>query len=49
MQVCNAMEQCYTCWPGAGGCSPVSDYDRLTVAEHGRLSGEAAMKVCTPR
>ena len=41
------MDQCYTCWPGAANCNPIppSEYTRLVVAEHGRLSGEAAMKV----
>ena len=40
------MGQCFTCWPGAANCNPIHDYQRLTVAEHGRLSGEAAMQVC---
>ena len=41
------MDQCYTCWPGANGCQPVRDYDRLFVSEHGRVSGAHAMKVCS--
>lgn len=42
-QECNRKHQCYTCWP-QGGCEPLKDYDRLVVAEHGRVSGRAAMK-----
>ena len=35
--------QCYTCWPDEG-CKPLNEYDRLVVAEHGRVGGRAAMK-----
>ena len=42
-QACNPRHQCSTCWPGKG-CLPVASYARLTVAEHGRVSGAAAMK-----
>ena len=31
------------CWPGAG-CKPIKHYKRLTVKEHGRISGAEAMK-----
>ena len=44
-QECNALDQCFTCWPGAKNCNPIADYQRLMVTEHGRLSGEADMKV----
>ena len=30
--------------PGEGGCSPIRTYNRLFVAEHGRLAGAHAMK-----
>ena len=30
--------------PGEGGCSPIRTYNRLFVAEHGRISGRHAMK-----
>lgn len=43
MQECNAQDQCFTCWPGAG-CQPITKYNRLRVSEHGRLSGIHAMK-----
>ena len=43
-QVCSAETQCYTCWPGANGCKAVTDYDRLVVTEHGRVSGMHEMK-----
>jgi cathepsin X len=38
--------QCFTCWPGegAGRCSPLADYARLTATEHGRVAGRAAIK-----
>jgi cathepsin X len=42
-QECNSMDQCYTCVPGAGGCSPVKTYNRLMVSEHGRVKGRHAM------
>ena len=42
-QECDAKDQCYTCWPGAG-CQPLTQYNRLTVSEHGRLSGRHQMK-----
>ncbi|EIE25448.1 cysteine proteinase [Coccomyxa subellipsoidea C-169] len=42
-QVCNAKDQCFTCWPDSG-CQPLKDYNRLVVAEHGRLHGAHAMK-----
>lgn len=44
-QACNAMDQCFTCVPPVGldGCSPIKAYNRLMVAEHGRLSGRHAM------
>ncbi len=42
-QVCNARDQCYTCWPRTG-CAPLKEYNRLVVREHGRLHGAAAMK-----
>lgn len=42
-QACNAKHQCFTCWPESG-CKPVADYRRLTVSEHGRVSGAEAMK-----
>ena len=43
-QACHPGTQCETCWPGEGGCKPLRHYRRLTVAEHGRLSGRDAMK-----
>lgn len=42
-QLCNLKHQCYTCWPGEG-CKPLDEYKRLTVLEHGRVEGRAAMK-----
>lgn len=42
-QKCNKKHQCYTCWPGEG-CTPVEEYDRLVVSEHGRVSGADAMR-----
>lgn len=41
-QECNRKHQCYTCWPGEG-CKPLNEYNRLVVAEHGRVAGEKAM------
>jgi cathepsin X len=43
---CSAMWQCYTCSPFVpnNACEPVPSYERLVVAEHGRLSGAADMK-----
>jgi hypothetical protein len=35
--------QCFSCWPGAAGCKPVSDYKRLVVGEHGRVAGRDNM------
>ena len=43
-QECNAIDRCFTCVPGEGGCSPIRTYNRLFVAEHGRLAGAHAMK-----
>ncbi|KAL4428117.1 hypothetical protein ABPG75_002206 [Micractinium tetrahymenae] len=43
-QECNRKHQCYTCWPGAAGCTALRDYDRLVVSEHGRVSGAHAMR-----
>jgi hypothetical protein len=43
-QECNAIDRCFTCVPGEGGCSPIRTYNRLFVAEHGRISGRHAMK-----
>lgn len=42
-QKCNDEAQCFTCWPSKG-CSPVEKYHRLTVTEHGRVSGRHSMK-----
>lgn len=42
-QQCSTKHQCFTCWPSTG-CQAVSKYERLTVVEHGRLEGRAAMK-----
>eukprot|EP00891_Asterochloris_glomerata_P000467 jgi/Astpho2/467/Aster-03513 len=42
-QDCNAVDQCFTCWPGEG-CKAIDDYERLVVSEHGRVSGSDAMK-----
>jgi cathepsin X len=42
-QECNAQDQCYTCWPGSG-CQPLTQYNRLTISEHGRLAGRHQMK-----
>ena len=42
-QQCSRSHQCYTCWP-ATGCLHINDYQRLVVAEHGRVSGRANMK-----
>lgn len=36
----NRETQCFTCWPDKG-CTPVDVYHRLTVSEHGRVSGRA--------
>ena len=44
VQECNAIDRCFTCVPGEGGCSPIRTYNRLFVAEHGRLAGAHAMK-----
>lgn len=42
---CTDEWQCYTCSPyGNKTCAPVADYQRLIVAEHGRLSGATDMK-----
>lgn len=43
-QKCHDKEQCYTCWPGGGGCEAIYDYQRLVVSEHGVLSGPHEMK-----
>lgn len=48
-QQCSKKAQCFTCWPVAGespaaGCKRLKNYHRLTVSEHGRVSGRAAMK-----
>uniref|UniRef100_A0A7S3QLA0 cathepsin X n=1 Tax=Dunaliella tertiolecta TaxID=3047 RepID=A0A7S3QLA0_DUNTE len=47
-QKCHDKEQCFTCWPDdgrdGGGCSPVYDYKRLVVGEHGKVKGAAEMK-----
>ncbi|KAF5842304.1 hypothetical protein DUNSADRAFT_7957 [Dunaliella salina] len=47
-QHCHDKEQCFTCWPDdgreGGGCSPVYDYKRLVVGEHGKVKGAAEMK-----
>jgi cathepsin X len=32
-QVCNARDQCYTCWPDSG-CQPLPDYNRLVRPSH---------------
>lgn len=42
-QECNARDQCFTCWPGSG-CKPIKNYHRLTVSQHGRVSGADDMK-----
>lgn len=42
-QQCDAKTQCFTCWPSTG-CNPVPEYHRLTVEEHGRVSGRHQMK-----
>ncbi len=41
-------QQCYSCNPAplenkTSGCVPVRHYQRLTVSEHGRLSGREDM------
>lgn len=38
------MNQCFTCWPGAEGCTAVRDYQRLVVSEHGGVKGARKMK-----
>jgi cathepsin X len=40
---CNPKHQCFTCDPD-GACTPVYDYKRLVVSEHGRLQGRLQMK-----
>lgn len=42
-QECRKDTQCFTCWPGKG-CAAIDNYHRLTVSEHGRVSGRHAMK-----
>ncbi|KAF8069393.1 hypothetical protein HT031_001508 [Scenedesmus sp. PABB004] len=42
-QQCNRKHQCFTCDPD-GACAPIYAYKRLTVTQHGALSGRAAMK-----
>jgi len=42
-QRCNHKHQCYTCAP-SGSCSPLRDYARLVVREHGLVTGRLAMK-----
>jgi cathepsin X len=42
-QRCNHKHQCFTCEP-SGACSPLSDYARLVVSEHGLAAGRLAMK-----
>ena len=34
----------FTCWPDARGCTPIYDYKRLVVSEHGSIRGAEAMK-----
>ncbi|BDA50271.1 Cathepsin Z [Coccomyxa sp. Obi] len=44
--LCTDLQQCFTCDPAPpynGSCFPVTDYERLTVSEHGRLAGRANM------
>lgn len=41
-QECSPYHQCFTCWPGLtpdANCKRVQSYKRLTVREHGRISG----------
>ncbi|CAL8465221.1 g4756 [Coccomyxa elongata] len=45
---CTDLQQCYSCNPAplenkTSGCVPVRHYQRLTVSEHGRLSGREDM------
>ena len=46
-QTCNLEHQCYTCWPGDAGCSPLGNdgYDRLVVSDFGHLHSVEEMKV----
>ncbi len=44
--MCQCRQQCFTCDPAPpynGTCIPVTDYERLTVSEHGRVSGRDEM------
>jgi hypothetical protein len=43
---CTPIDACFTCTPpcGTSGCAPLKRYRRLTVSEHGRVAGRAAMK-----
>lgn len=45
-QQCDPETQCFTCWPGDAGCAPVAaaTYDRLMVADYGRLKSVEEMK-----
>jgi cathepsin X len=46
-QACNARNSCFTCWPspdGTSSCKRIKEYNRLVVAEHGRVQGREAMK-----
>ncbi|GBF87788.1 cathepsin Z [Raphidocelis subcapitata] len=40
---CNHKHQCFTCSPN-GGCTPLFDYSRLVVGEHGLVAGRLEMK-----
>lgn len=43
MLQCNRKHQCFTCDPD-GVCTPVYDYKRLVVSQHGNLKGPHQMK-----
>lgn len=45
-QECSAYHQCFTCWPGStpdANCKRLQSFKRLTVEEHGRVSGRKHM------
>jgi hypothetical protein len=42
-QRCNSKHECFTCLPDRP-CSPVADYKRLLVSEHGAVKGRVEMK-----
>jgi len=42
-QVCNTMNQCYTCDPD-GNCAPITSYKKFVVGDYGSVSGADKMK-----